>query len=71
MLKTKCKVQHGPWCGGGSAGNVAGALPCVRSWLLTAMNEKVEWDVVSFNFGSNSLPHIWYPLVQLYCAGSP
>ena len=83
ILKDSCKVQHGPWCGGGSAGNVAGAvrarlvlvygracsarmyvracmfvyacmrvrvyartcmhfqLPCVKSWLTTAMNVKV------------------------------
>jgi hypothetical protein len=40
-------ILKGSW----SAGNVAGALPCVKSWLTTAMNVKVEWDVVSFNFG--------------------
>ena len=51
ILKGSCKVQHGLWCDGGSVGNVAGALPCVKSWLTTAMNVKVEWDVVSFNFG--------------------
>ena len=50
-LATTCKVQHGPWCGGGSAGNVAGALPCVRNWLRSAMNVPVNWDVVHFNFG--------------------
>eukprot|EP01045_Picozoa_sp_COSAG04_P005481 COSAG04_NODE_255_length_18797_cov_46.325968_7_plen_201_part_00 len=55
LLRTKCKVQHGPWCGGGSAGNVAGALPCVKSWLLTAMNKRVEWDVITFNFGLHDL----------------
>ena len=38
ILSSSCKVQHGPWCGGGSAGNVAGALGCVESWLTTAMN---------------------------------
>ena len=66
LLATKCKVQHGPWCGGGSAGNVAGALPCVKSWLTTAMNVEVDWDVVTFNFGLHDLGNNTTAALDLY-----
>lgn len=55
-LKPKALVQHGPWdTSDGGAGDVATGVACLDRWLVTQTQQRVKWDVITFNFGLHDL----------------
>jgi hypothetical protein len=63
LLNTTCLVQHAPWVGGGSADNAANGLFNLLNcrWLRTAQrpDQRVQWDLIMFNFGLHDLMNTW------------
>ena len=55
-LSRLCKVQHAPWdVEDGGAGSTARGVACLDNWLVTHSQQKVKWDVITFNFGLHDL----------------
>jgi hypothetical protein len=60
MLQGKVQVQHSPAAGGGGADDTPYGEQCIvtlESFLRTAKYEPAKWDVITYNFGLQYVPH--------------
>ena len=53
QLADVAQVQHGPWdVSDGGAKDTAYGVLCLDTWLMTTERHPVDWDVITFNFGT-------------------